>query len=236
MNKVKNIIKKLLSSLFPRIRYSVVAYSAEGEDLILKRLFEKKKKGVYVDVGAHHPFRFSNTYLFYRKNWRGINIDPQPGMHLLFNRYRPGDINLEMGVSGIPQELTYAIFNEPALNTFSAEKVQEYTQKPCYQVIDRKKVKTAPLADILDRHLPQGTSIDFITIDAEGMDLEVLRSNNWDKYRPSYVLVESQPFELEKEGDSELLGFMREMGYFIFAKTYYTYFFKNNRLKGNEWL
>ncbi|RBL91365.1 FkbM family methyltransferase [Chitinophaga flava] len=236
MNNVKNIAGKIVSALFPRIRYSVMAYSSEGEDLILKRIFEKKKKGVYVDIGAHHPFRFSNTYLFYKRNWRGINIDPLPGTQALFNKYRPKDINLEMGVSGVLQELTYAIFNEPALNTFSAEKVLEYTQEPCYQVIDRKKVETRPLADILDHYLDPGTPIDFITIDAEGMDLEVLRSNNWDKYRPSYVLVESQPFELEKEGDSELLCLMREMGYSIFAKTYYTYFFRNNRLKGNEWL
>ncbi|NML38529.1 FkbM family methyltransferase [Chitinophaga sp. G-6-1-13] len=235
MSKVKNMTKKLLAALFPRIRYGVMAYSSEGEDLILRRIFGKKHKGVYVDVGAHHPFRFSNTYLFYRKNWRGINIDPQPGMQALFNKYRPGDTNLEMGVSGVPQELTYAIFNEPALNTFSAERVLEYTQKPDYQVIDRKTVKTAPLADILDRYLSAGTPIDFITIDVEGMDLEVLRSNNWDKYRPSYVLVESQPYDIEKE-DSEVFSFMREMGYSIFAKTCYTYFFKNNRLKGNEWL
>ncbi|MBC9914808.1 FkbM family methyltransferase [Chitinophaga varians] len=235
MSKVKNMIKKILAALFPRIRYGVMAYSSEGEDLILRRIFGRKHKGVYVDVGAHHPFRFSNTYLFYKKNWRGINIDPQPGMQALFNKYRPHDTNLEMGVSGIPQELTYAIFNEPALNTFSAERVQEYTQKPDYQVIDRKTVKTAPLADILDRYLPAGTSIDFISIDVEGMDLEVLRSNNWDKYRPSYVLVESQPYDIEKE-DSEVLSFMREMGYSIFAKTCYTYFFKNNRLNGTEWL
>lgn len=235
MNKVKHITKKLLAALFPRIRYGVMAYSSEGEDLILRRIFGRKQKGVYVDVGAHHPFRFSNTYLFYKKNWRGINIDPQPGMRALFNKYRPDDTNLEMGVSGVPQELTYAIFNEPALNTFSAERVMEYTQKPDYQVIDRKKVKTAPLADILDRYLPAGTPIDFITIDVEGMDLEVLRSNNWDKYRPSYVLVESQPYDIEKE-DSEVFSFMREMGYSLFAKTCYTYFFKNNRLNGTEWL
>jgi hypothetical protein len=97
-------------------------------------------------------------------------------------------------------------------------------------------VKTAPLADILDRHLPAGTPIDFMTIDVEGMDIEVLHSNNWDKYRPSYVLVESQQIDLEKNNNSELLGFMREMGYGLFAKTCYTYFFKNSRLKGNEWL
>ncbi|MFB6457183.1 FkbM family methyltransferase [Chitinophaga sp. Hz27] len=230
MNNVKDLTKRLATRLFPRLRYSVLAYSSEGEDLLLKRIFDEKKDGVYVDVGAHHPFRFSNTYLFYKKNWRGINIDPMPGTMELFNKYRPGDINLEMGVSSVPQELTYSIFNEPALNTFSAEKVKEYTQKSCYKVIGSKKVETRPLAAILDQHL-KSTAIDFLTIDAEGMDLEVLRSNNWQKYRPAFVLVESQPYELEKGTSSDLLKFMHQKGYGVFAKTYYTYFFRD--MQGN---
>ncbi|NIG54440.1 FkbM family methyltransferase [Chitinophaga sp. Cy-1792] len=230
MNNVKNITKSLVTRLFPKLRYSVLAYSSEGEDLILKRIFDEKKDGVYVDVGAHHPFRFSNTYLFYKKNWRGINIDPRPGTMALFNKHRPGDTNLEMGVSREPQHLTYSIFNEPALNTFSEERVREYTQKECYKVIDSKKIETMPLAAILDRHL-KSTTIDFMTIDVEGMDLEVLRSNNWHKYRPAIVLVESTPYELEKGNNSELLKFMDQKGYGLFAKTFYTYFFRD--LQGN---
>jgi hypothetical protein len=54
--------------------------------------------GFYIDVGAHHPFRYSNTHMLYRRGWRGINIDPIPGAKIAFDRFRPGDINLEMGV------------------------------------------------------------------------------------------------------------------------------------------
>ncbi|NSL85354.1 FkbM family methyltransferase [Chitinophaga solisilvae] len=226
MSKLYYIINKIASGLFPRIRYSVRAYSSEGEDLILKRIFHQKEKGTYVDVGAHHPFRFSNTYLFYRMKWTGINIDPMPGSSALFNRYRPMDTNLEIGVSAERQLLTYSIFNEPALNTFSADKVKEYTREPQYKVIAEKKIETWPLADILDHYL-KGSSIDFLTIDAEGLDMDVLRSNNWDKYRPAYVLVESQPNELSDINRSDLCRYMQEVGYNIFAKTYYTYFFKN---------
>jgi FkbM family methyltransferase len=210
----------------------VPAYSSEGEDLILKRIFDRKTNGVYIDVGAHHPFRVSNTYLFYKQNWTGINIDPMPGSKAMFNKYRPLDINLEMGVSATKQHLTYYIFNEPALNTFSTDKVEEYTQDPQYRIIKEQKIETWPLADILDRYLPADTNIDFLTIDAEGLDMEVLRSNNWQKYRPAYILVESNPFLLANMQNSEIGQYMQEAGYAIFAKTYYTYIFKN--MKSHE--
>ena len=227
MSTVKKIISRLASKMAPQIRYLAPAYSSEGEDLILKRIFENKRNGIYVDVGAHHPFRVSNTYLFYKMSWKGINIDPMPGSKAMFDRYRPQDINLEMGVSATRQQLTYHIFNEPALNTFSPAKVEEYTQDPQYKVIRKKSIDTWPLADILDEYLPAGTTIDFMTIDAEGLDMEVLRSNNWKKYRPSYILVESNPFMLSDMHSSELGQFMQQEGYSIFAKTYYTYFFRN---------
>lgn len=227
MSGLRNIAVKIVSSLFPRLRYGVRAYSSEGEDLILQRIFGQKENGIYVDVGAHHPFRVSNTYLLHKKKWTGINIDPLPGSKALFNRHRPKDTNLEMGVSAVKQQLTYFIFNEPALSTFSPEKVKEYTRAPQYRVIKEQKIDTWPLADILDRYLAKNVSIDFLTIDAEGLDMEVLRSNNWNKYRPAYVLVESQPFELFHIDNSELCQYMKQEGYSIFAKTYYTYFFKN---------
>lgn len=232
MTSVKKIVADIASILVPRIRYMVPAYSSEGEDLILKRIFDGKTNGVYIDVGAHHPFRVSNTYLFYKKNWTGINIDPMPGSQAMFNKYRPLDINLEMGVSATKQHLTYYIFNEPALSTFSTDKVEEYTQDPQYRIIGEKKIETWPLADILDYYLPAGTNIDFLTIDAEGLDMEVLRSNNWHKYRPSYILVESTPFLLENMHNTEMGLYMQEAGYAIFAKTYYTYIFKN--MKSHE--
>ncbi|WP_419698752.1 FkbM family methyltransferase [Mucilaginibacter sp. NFX135] len=227
MSGIKNRALKLVTSLFPRLSYGVRAYSSEGEDLILKRIFDKKQNGVYIDVGAHHPFRVSNTYLLYKQNWTGINIDPMPGSKALFDKHRPKDTNLEIGVSVAKQQLTYSIFNETALNTFSPEKVKEYTQDTKYRVIAEKKIDTWPLADILDKYLAKDVVIDFLTIDAEGLDLEVLRSNNWDKYRPTYVLVESPPSEVFQADSSELYQFMKQIGYGMFAKTYYTYFFKN---------
>src|SRR5829696_7661265 len=79
--------------------YSRKSYSQEGEDLILERIFLEQKKGFYVDVGAHHPKRFSNTFLFYKLGWFGINIDAMPGSMSAFESARPRDINLEVAIA-----------------------------------------------------------------------------------------------------------------------------------------
>ncbi len=72
-----------------------LSYSQEGEDLILQRFFETKENGFYIDVGAHNPTRFSNTFIFYLKGWRGINIEPTPGSKTAFDSVRPKDLNIE---------------------------------------------------------------------------------------------------------------------------------------------
>src|ERR1700690_3428270 len=98
--------------------YSQKSYSQEGEDLLLDRFVAHIPSGFYVDVGAHHPKRVSNTYLLKCKGWHGLNIDANPGSMRLFKQIRPRDINVEAAVSSTPQELTYYSFNDPALNTF----------------------------------------------------------------------------------------------------------------------
>ena len=75
--------------------YAKRSYSQEGEDMLLDRFLEDRSVGFYVDVGAHHPKRFSNTYRLYCRGWRGLNIDANPGSMTLFQKLRPRDINVE---------------------------------------------------------------------------------------------------------------------------------------------
>src|SRR5687768_10814903 len=111
-------VRDKLRESFGRYAHAHTSYAQEGEDLILLRLFDGDLPGVYVDVGAHHPFRFSNTCLLFERGWRGINIDARPGSMAAFRRARPRDINLEIGISERPAELEFFLFEEPALNTF----------------------------------------------------------------------------------------------------------------------
>lgn len=129
LNRLQKRISRSLEVLLFGNRYSIysqqlfayhtLSFSQEGEDLVLKRVFEGQEQGFFVDVGAHHPQRFSNTYLFYLKGWRGINIDAMPDSMEPFEDLRPEDINIESAISDVPEVLTYYLFNEPAIEYLS---------------------------------------------------------------------------------------------------------------------
>ena len=202
-------------------------WSQEGEDQILRRIFGNQKLGFYIDVGAHHPIRFSNTYLFYRKGWSGINVDAAPDSMVSFDKKRPRDINLEVGIGKVKRSENFYIFNEPALNTFSeriATSLHEAESK--YRIKEVVKVEVLPLSQILDRHLPKSQRIDFLNVDVEGMDFEVLDSNNWDKYKPKIILAESRSSDIDGAKKSPLGELLLNNGYNLYAKTMNTLFFK----------
>ena len=107
--------RRLIGRIDPHASWS---FAQEGEDLVLERFLEGRPSGFYVDVGAFHPRRFSNTRSFYERGWRGINIEPAAEGCRLFRQERPRDTNLELAVSETPGELAYYVFDDPALNTF----------------------------------------------------------------------------------------------------------------------
>jgi len=225
-----NLKKAILKYLPVHYYKSLTSYSQEGEDMVLNSFFEGRKnyKGFFVDVGAHHPYRFSNTLFFYKKGWRGINIEPTPQAIKAFNIFRRHDINLNIGISSKRDKLTFYCFNEPALNGFSKELSHERNETSAkYKIINEIEVETLPLADVLDSHLPTGQKIDFLTIDVEGFDLQVLQSNNWVKYKPSYILVEDR-IDFSNLTDSEVYRYLKKQGYQLVAKTLRTLFFKHN--------
>lgn len=226
-----------LETFFLNRRYSIyskyisrdysISFSQEGEDLVLNRIFEKQRRGFYVDVGAHHPQRFSNTYFFYLKGWQGINIDAMPGSMKLFEELRPMDINIEAAVSDVSEELTYYIFNDPALNGFSESVSADRDRIQGYKIVDRKIIKTQKLSDLLQAYLPEDQTIDFLSIDVEGLDYQVLLSNDWLKYKPTVLLVEELVTSLGAlPSQSETFRFLQKQGYELFAKTCNTSFYR----------
>jgi FkbM family methyltransferase len=229
---LNRILPQFLKEFVKRIKaflpyaYSARSYSQEGEDMILRRIFENQKIGFYVDVGAHHPKRFSNTYYFYHQGWRGINIDALPGSMRLFQEIRPRDINLEMAVSDKKAALTFYIFSDPALSGFSSTLARKRTGEGSYQIIGQYKLTPEPLKNILDAHLPKDQSITFLSVDVEGYDLNVLKSNDWKKYRPSAVLVESLEMTLDEILESEIYLFMKSEGYSLLGKSLSTVIFR----------
>ena len=79
----------------------------DGEDLAIDQYIEKKEKGFYVDIGAHHPIHRNNTQLLFNKGWSGINIDVNQFSIDLFNFLRPNDINLLTAISDQVGEIIF---------------------------------------------------------------------------------------------------------------------------------
>lgn len=205
-----------LEKLDPAVNLS---YSQDGEDMVLRRLFGGRRRGFYVDVGAHDPYRFSNTCYFHRQGWRGINIDPNPDTIKAFRRERASDVNVCVGVSDCPGELSFHFFNEPALNTFDVNLAAERVKLPGYRLLEKRNVSVRRLDELLREHLPLGQSIDFLSIDVEGMDLAALRSNDWTRFRPSLLLVEARQRTISGVEKDPINSFSTGVGYQLIAKT-----------------
>lgn len=221
--KYKNLIS---NDAFP---YRNNSYSQEGEDIIIDKLLNYKKSGFYIDIGAHHPIKYSNTYIFYKRGWNGINIDAMPDSMNEFIITRPNDINLQAAISNENTTLTFYIFNEPALNTLNSEEAKSKDNKNGYKIIKEIKLDTYKLSEILAIHLGNNQEIDFISVDTEGNDLNVLKSNDWEKYRPKFVLVEDLKFKnIEEYNQSEIFNYMKSLSYSIVAKTINTVFYQLN--------
>lgn len=224
----KNVINFLVNFKINYLDgFAVKSYSQEGEDLILRRIFERQAIGFYVDVGAHHPKRFSNTYFFYKKGWTGINIDAMPGSMNAFEKIRARDINIEKPISSKKQVLTYYIFNEPALNSFSKELSESRNGLNDYKIEFTKDIETETLEGVLDKNLPKNQAIDFLSVDVEGLDYDVIKSINFNKHRPRVILVEILGSSLSDILQDTIYIFLSGENYEIYAKAVNTVIFKS---------
>lgn len=193
------------------------SFSQYGEDRALTPIFQGRKNGFYVDVGAHHPLRYSNTALLHRAGWRGINIDPNPETIALFRARRPRDINLVCGVSDVAGDREYFTFSDPAVNTFDPAQAAQWKGKSWIAYLGARIVPALPLREILSAHLPAGCVIDLLNVDAEGCDLAVLESNDWDRFRPRVVVAESASFRADRPREDTIYSFLFSKSYALIA-------------------
>lgn len=219
INFTNSIPELLIKKSDKSWNYSRQSYAQEAEDLILANYLEEKTTGFYIDVGACHPFRFSNTYYFYRRGWNGINVDATPGSMVLFKKYRPRDVNLELGVSNTNKKINYYIFNEPALNGFSEQLSKERNAIKGFKIEKVVKIKPVKLSELLDKYLTSHKKIDFMSIDVEAYEYEVLLSNNWKKYLPGFILVEISKPQFKNLTKNKVYLFLKSKGYEVIAFT-----------------
>lgn len=214
-----------------------VSYSQFGEDAsILFWLGQAgllDRPGFYVDVGAFHPSRYSNTYLLHHVfHWRGINIEANPDMAVLFNEKRPADINVTCAISASAgsDKITYFKFNHPAINTLNADVAKRQAAHPAYELVKQIQVPTARLEAILDRHHVGGCPIDYLNIDVEGAEPEVLASNDWSRYRPYLISCEDHALVPDDVATSAIHRFVIAQGYSLVGRVAVTSIYARKEL------
>ena len=199
-------------------------YSQFGEDGVLAAYYRAKGyarsaslddfgTGFYVDIGAHHPFMLSNTWFFYQRGWRGITVEPTPGTKDLFDELRPRDINLQLAIADRDGTASFHIHPHGVENSLDGERAA--TGGNAKQIT----VATRTLASMLDQHLPAGVAIDILSVDVEGLDETVLRSNDWGRYRPELIIAEHHSSDIGLVLNSSIYGYMIEQGYKLYGWT-----------------
>ena len=164
-----------------------VYYAQNREDLILEAFFPGEDEGFYVDVGAYDPNIDSVTKMFYLKGWRGINIEPQPARYKKFVRARRRDVNVQCGISSNEGKQVLRVYPNGGLSTFSQAMKEEHDEEQLS--FQEMSIKMIALKNLFKRH--KVSKIQFMKIDVEGLEDEVLKSNDWKRYRPEVLCIEA---------------------------------------------
>jgi FkbM family methyltransferase len=167
-----------------------ISYAQNFEDLVLAGLLKSVTSGFYIDVGANHPELDSVTKIFYDKGWSGINVEPNGVLHQQLMAARPRDVNVHAGLSSQPGVLTLRVYEGlDGLSTMSHETQSAHAANRPHAAYKDIEIKVACLADLIAEHRSTG-DIHMLKVDVEGMELEVLLGNDWQRFRPWVLCLE----------------------------------------------
>jgi hypothetical protein len=205
--------------------FAATHYSQEGEDILLERLFLGQKTGHYVDVGAHHPYRFSNSYWAYRQGWSGVVVDGAPGTKQSFARSRPRDIVVEECVSDSEGAVELFSYSESALNT-TQDRRRQHVDGVTGRTAKGITVQARPLAQILEAAVPSDWSqLDFMSIDIEGSEWLAINSNDWQTFRPRVLVLEMLGATISTISTTRECRLLAEHGYTPVSMLFHSAFF-----------
>jgi FkbM family methyltransferase len=203
---------------------SNASFSQCGEDIIVDFIFKQMQiiKPSYLDIGANHPFIFNNTYFFYRLGCKGVSVEPHPTLHELLLRKRPKETQLKVGVSkGGVDTLPFFVMSNLTLSTFSEIDACRYSESGVYWIKEILNIDVIPISEIFEKYF-NGHAPDFISIDVEGIDIDIIKSIDFIRYRPVVICVETLIFSDNRDAGKVpgISEFLSERGYIEYADTH----------------
>ena len=220
LNLLKNSIRNLLKN-----------NDQDKNKKFIEKYFQNKK-GIYVDVGSYHPIRISNTLNLYKNGWKGINIDISKKTIDLFKLARPNDTNLNLA-AGSKNKNAYFFYDKDLSMVNSLNK--NFFIKMSKKKAKSKKIKMRTLDFILNKFLRK-KNINFLDIDAEGNDYDVLKGINLKKFNVEIILIEGHAYNLNlKKKCGKMLKYLNKNNFkLIYGSFPGNGIFKNKRFSYND--
>lgn len=200
-------------------RTNKTSYAQFGEDIVAESIFWYLHitKPLYLDIGAYDPKFLSNTFYFYKRGGSGVCVEPDPARRAAFQRMRPRDLCLSVGVGAEDKDaVPFYVLSEPSLSTFDQASAAGHQETGTAQIRSVIDVPVYSINTLIEKHLPRCP--DFLSVDVEGIDLEVLQAMNFTCYRPAVICVETIDFHTQAK-QTEVIDFLRTQGYRVQADT-----------------
>lgn len=196
------------------VNSELIFHSQFGEDQILLEVFKNKKNGLCLEVGGNDGVTHSNSFLFESLEWKCIIIEPIPYLCEKIKSNRPDACILEFAASNARgTQRFYVAEKVEGMSTLNISK--EHFNKIVKEggTLREIKVKTDTLDHLIEPYVSQ--EIDFVTIDVEGAEMQVLHGFSLSKWKPRVILLEDNSAML----DTSVRDYMRKFGYINYMRT-----------------
>lgn len=214
---MKDFLKKIIHLFIIK-----KSYSQENEDLFLIRYFKNIRNGFYVDIGCHHPKRFSNTYLLYKKGWNGINVDANKFTISLFKIFRPRDKSSCFVLSTSSEPVIFYEFSESALSGILDSKKANKLVDLGFPLKSKKKIKPFAVQEFVNQYDLLKKKINFFKIDVEGMDHDIIK-----KLKISDMNIEILMIEKSNKTNNKIMeNYLKKFSFKILHETKRNFLFK----------
>ena len=204
-------------------------WALEAEDVLISLLLkagESPTSRCYVDIGAHHPRRYSTTFLLYRLGWTGLLVEPNPSLAQELRRGRRRDMVEQCAVSDSSGTATFYVYENPCYSTLSAEHAARLQDEQGMRALHQIVTPVRPLRELVNAYPDVFRRAELLKVDAEAHDIEVLRSNDWSQFRPRFVVAEMLGEVAQTAPRAEVALFLFERGYRLRSFLYHSAIFE----------